>query len=130
MAVLADLMVFAAMHADSRTDYAAHQAVVFLKKEQGVQTVAESNLRFFLASWNVLKNGWKWAIHHFYGSKNQQETLAPTHQPPHDPAGRVPFASPWVLPAVFQTPVDFVPWKPIEGPNTRKQKEPGTNYMF
>ena len=50
MAVLADLMVFAAMHADSRTDYAAHQAVVFLKKEQGVQTVAESNLRFFLAS--------------------------------------------------------------------------------
>ena len=35
------------MHADCCTDYAAYQAVVlFLKKEQGVQTRVDSNLRW------------------------------------------------------------------------------------
>ena len=37
------------MHADCCTDYAAYEAVVLLKKELGVQTGVDSNLRLFLA---------------------------------------------------------------------------------
>ena len=48
MAVLADLMVFAAMPTPALT-MPPIKLLFFVKKEQGVQTGAESNLRFFLA---------------------------------------------------------------------------------
>ena len=104
MAVLTDLMVF--------RSYACRRSssCCFFKEGTGGANRGRIESKIFFGT---LESVEKWMkVGHPPLLREQESTrdFGPHAPASHDPAGRVPFASPWVLPAVFQTPVDFVPW--------------------